>query len=356
MNRRSFLRTGFGLAGTAAVTGCLGLFETRSALAPPLVEDRPDAVYYPTHKEGMKTVGTKSVKDYSVALMYSYQHRFWLVNDDQVNKVPIKSVGGVHLMGTVWDPETKTVLPVGSPSVEITSNGEYDEQKRLWPMISQNMGYHFGDNFELSGNGTYSVKLEFGPVGVRRTGSFQGKFTEPVSATFDFEFSQQELEEIMFKLLPDKEGKPGALDPMQMKHIPVTQLPPPNELPGHHLGTVTSGDAVFAVTSFDEPPKSSEIEGSGPYLAVSPRTPYNRYPLSFMSLSATLKYAGNTVFDGPLIETLDPNLGHHYGATVDRLQSGDTIRLAVGTPPQVARHEGYETAFLDMPSKKLTVP
>lgn len=355
MDRRSFLRTSFGLAGTATVTGCLGLFETRSALAPPLVENRPDAVYYPTHKEGMKMVGTKRVKDYSVALMFSYQHRFWLVNDDQVNKVPIKSVGGVHLMGSVWDRKTKTVLPVGSPILTITSQGEYDERRPLWPMISQQMGYHFGDNFELSGDGTYTVKLEFSPVGIRRTGGFRDKFTEPASATFEFEFSHQELNEIMFELLPEKKGKLGALDPMQMMHMPITQLQPPSELPGRGLGTVTSGDAVFGVTALDEPPESSEIDASGPYLAVSPRTPYNRYPLSFMSLSATLKHAGTTVFDGSLVETIDPELGHHYGTTVDRLRSGDTLRLTVDTPPQVSRHEGYETAFLDMPQKKLTV-
>jgi hypothetical protein len=373
MDRRSFLHTGIslGLAGVTASAGCLGLFETRSALAPPLVENRPSAVYYPTHKEGMKTVGTKRVKGYTVALMYSYPHRFWLMNDDQRNKVSIKSSDSVHLMGSVWDRETKTALPVGNPPIKIRDGDAFVRSKPLWSMLSQNMGYHFGDNIELPGNGTYTVELQFGPVNSRRTGAFRDAFDKAASATFEFDFNRKELEDIKFELLPDKKGKPGALDPMQMKKVPVSQLSQPKELPGRHLGTVTSGDAALAVMAMDQPPKgiktktntktnNTKSNTDSTYLAVSPRTPYNRYPLPSMSLSATLKRNGTTVFDKPkpLIATLDPDFGYHYGTTLSRhrLKSGDTLRLTVGVPPQVARHEGYETAFIDMPSKELAVP
>jgi hypothetical protein len=361
MDRRSFLRTGLGLAGVTASAGCLSsLFETRSALAPPLVEDRPSAVYYPTHKEGMKMVGTKSVKGYTVALMYSYPHRFWLMNSDRRNKVPIKADDSVHLMGIVWDTDTKTVLPVGDPPVEITADGEHVRSKPLWSMLSQNMGYHFGDNIELPGNGTYSVKLQFGSVNNRLSGKFHNKFDESASATFEFDFNRKELQEIRFKLLPKKEGKTGALDPMQMMHVPIQQLSRPDELPGRHIGTATSGDGDFVVMSVDQPPKGIKTKANGSYLAVSARTPYNRYPLPSMALSATLKRNGSTVLDKPkpLIATLDPDIGYHYGATFPRhsLKSGDTLRLTVGVPPRVARHEGYETAFIDMAPMELTVP
>ena len=46
-----------------------------------------------------------------------------------------------------------------------------------------------------------------------------------------------------------------------------------------------------------------------------------------------------------LERTLDPRLGYHYGTTVAGVESSDRLRLATETPPQVARHEGYETAF-----------
>jgi len=32
------------------------------------------------------------------------------------------------------------------------------------------------------------------------------------------------------------------------------------------------------------------------------------------------------------------------------------LTLEFGAPPQVARHEGYETAFLDLPSASIEVP
>lgn len=81
---------------------------------------------------------------------------------------------------------------------------------------------------------------------------------------------------------------------------------------------------------------------------LSPRTPYNRYPVPFISLSVSIERDGETVYDGVLRDTLDPDLRYHYGAAVDSLEDGDEITITVGTPPQVARHEGYETAFVEM--------
>ncbi|MFB6297607.1 MAG: hypothetical protein ABEH56_03715, partial [Salinirussus sp.] len=57
-----------------------------------------------------------------------------------------------------------------------------------------------------------------------------------------------------------------------------------------------------------------------------------------------LDRGGETVFDGRLTRTLDPDLGYHYGAVVGS-EPGDELTLSVLTQPQTARHEGYETAF-----------
>jgi hypothetical protein len=59
--------------------------------------------------------------------------------------------------------------------------------------------------------------------------------------------------------------------------------------------------------------------------------------------------------EGELTQTLDSDLGHHYGTSVD-LSGGDTVDIVVESPPQVARHRGYETAFFDMPSMTVEVP
>lgn len=103
----------------------------------------------------------------------------------------------------------------------------------------------------------------------------------------------------MFKQLSEKKGTKGAVDPMQMKKVPLAQVPPKEQLPGTPVGEATSGDAQFIVTTLTSAPTG--IDGSGPYLAVSPRTPYNRYPLPFMSLSGRLHAMG-----GPSSRSLLP--------------------------------------------------
>jgi len=56
MRRRRFLAPSTGFVGSATLAGRLSSlgFETESAWRdPPLVDDRPDAVYYPAIVEGM---------------------------------------------------------------------------------------------------------------------------------------------------------------------------------------------------------------------------------------------------------------------------------------------------------------
>ena len=356
MQRRDFLRAGTGLVGTATLAGCTGLFETRSVSTfeePPLVENRPDAVYIPTHIEGMEMASMATVDRYKVALMYSYPHRFWTVTDQNTNKVDIQDDDSIHFMGTLWDTETKTVLPYTNVSVEVTQDGEAVDNRSLWPMLTQPMGFHFGDNMALPGDGTYTATVRIGAIQPRRTGNFKGEFGESTTVDMEFEYSRATRDEIMVEQLDERAGEKGAVDQMAMD-MPIARLPPKEELPGQVLGEATSDDGVFIVTALTDAPRFT-ADGQT-YLAVSGRTPYNRVPLPFMSLSATLTRNGETVFDGALQSTLDPELDYHYGAAVKRIESGDSLTISVDAPPQASRHEGYGTAFLQMPSMELTIP
>jgi hypothetical protein len=355
MQRRQFLRAGAGLALAAAATGCLSRlgFGTRSVGAPPVVEDPPDAVYVPSHVEGMEAVGTAEAGPYDLALTYSYPHRFWLVSGDSPNKVEIEGSDSLHLMTTVWDPETDTVLPHGSITATITRDGErLTSGKSLWPMLSQNMGVHAGDNLALDGDGTYEVEVSVPPLPTRRAGALRDRFGELGSAAFSLEFSQSALESISFERLPDRQGERDALDPMSMDMMPVSETPAPEDLPGTVLGEGTSGDARFVVSRLESPPAG--VSGEGPYLAVSMRTPYNGYPIPQASLSAAVTRDGTTLYDGPLTATVDPDLGYHYGAVAD-VQSGDGLALSVDAVPPIHRHEGYETAFMSFDELSMTV-
>jgi len=346
--RRRDLLCALGGATLGGFAGCTGLFETRSARAPPLPERRPNAVYFPTHVEGMRTTGgVQSSGSYKCALSYTFPHRFWLVTGNRREKVEIKSEDSAHLMPIVWDTETGIVPPDINPQVSVARDGERITQLAPWPMLSQPMGFHFGDNVQLGGDGTYQVDVSIGSPSTRRTGSLADNRGQ-ASFTFAFDFQQSTLEEITYRDVPsEKEGTRGAVDPTGMEMLPGTRVPAEGDLPGTVRGSATGGDAPFVVTTLSDATPFGGGENET-YLAVSPRTPYNRFMLPSMSLSGTLTRGNETVYDGILQSTIDPDLGYHYGAAVTSVESGDELTITVGSPPQTARHEGYETAFFEM--------
>ena len=346
------------MATTAGCLSSLG-FEEGSARAPPVVENRPDAVYHPTHNEGMKMVNMKTAGPYKIALSYAFPHRFWTVEGGDTTKVTLDRDDSMHLMTSVWHAETGVVAPTVEPSVDISRDGDVVENKSPWQMLSQPMGFHFGDNFQLPGSDTYDVEVTLPPPTSTPTGSLQDVPDEAVSASFELKFDPETVQSLDVTQFDDRAGSLEALDPMGMMAVKQSQLPPVGELPGQSVAEEEMGDGVFAVRSLDTPPAGFQEEsdaGDGrSYLAVSARTTYNRYPLALMSLSATLSGEDGPRFDDQLTETLHPGLGYHYGAAVGEIESGDSLTLAVDSPPGAARHEGYETAFFDMGSVTIEV-
>jgi hypothetical protein len=353
MRRRELLGA-VGGATLGGFGGCAGLFETRAVGDPPLPDDRPNAVYLPTHVEGMKMAGMQSAGGYRCVLTYTFPHRFWLVTGDRRERVEIEPDDSVHLMPVVWDAETGIVPPDINPQIRITRDGENVTQLAPWPMLSQPMGVHFGDNVKLDGDGTYRVDVSIGSPSTRRTGSLADNRGQ-ASFTFEFDFRRSALEDVSYRDVPaEDEGTEGAVDPMEMEMVPSTQVPTEGDLPGTVRGTVTGGDAPFVVTTLDDATAFGAGEDET-YLAVSPRTPYNRFMLPLMSLSGTLTRGTETVYDGILQSTIDPALHYHYGAAVPSVEAGDELTITVDSPPQMARHEGYETAFLDMGDMTISV-
>ncbi|MGQ3414304.1 DUF7350 domain-containing protein [Natrinema sp. LN54] len=375
MNRRGFLRgaAGIGAVGAAGLAGCLERlgFEEESAWAnPPLVENRPDAVYLPSSREEMRSYGTAADGDYAVALSYTFPHRFWLVNGDETELVEVSTDDSLHLMTTVWDRETRTVLPVDM-QLEIRQDGSPidDGISSPWPMISQRMGFHYGDNVRLPGEGEYTVRVRAGPVGgdLERTGGFEGRLESQGSLEVDFEYTRSDINDLSFQTIDENRwGDEGALSLMDhgdggdhesghgdgdIGPPPMGQAPALEDLPGESLGTERSGDAAFAALVTD----ADRFADGGSYLAVSPRTPYNDVLLPLTSLSATVERDGTVVGEGSLAQALDDELGYHYGLAVDELATGDRVTVTVDAPPQVSRHDGYETAFFEFEDITYTV-
>ena len=352
-SRRAFL-AGVGAAGVAGLAGCAGFQLESGNQEPPLVENRPDGVYVPTHTEGMGMAGMASDGAYSCALTYSFPHRFWTITGNDTTQVEVGNSDSLHLMPIVWHSETGIIPSDVNPTVTMSRNGETPvDGLSPWAMLSQRMGFHFGDNVELPEQGEYDVTVSVGTGGDRRTGSLADAGGAEFEFTLDYQVS--ELNGLPFEDIPPaRQGTLGSVQPMQMDMVPLMQAPTEDALPGSVRGTAESGDARFAVTVVDD----AEPFGGGAdqqFLAVSPRTPYNRFPLPLLSLSGTVTRGGETVYDGYLNEWLDADLGIAYGAVVDGVADGDELTITVDTPPQVSRHEGYETAFLNMPDATLTL-
>ncbi|SEO98035.1 Fe2+ transport protein [Halogranum amylolyticum] len=348
MQRRRFLgAAGLGLTGSlAGCTSVTSLFQTSNSREPPLVENRPDAIYIPTHEEGMEMIGMGDAGDLKVGLMYSYAHRFWMVENDGgewvSTEVPFESDDTVHLMAIVWEPETGVVVPSTDVTVEVTNSDGLVYQEVVYPMFSQQMGVHYGDNVALDGNDVYTVTVTVAGVPFERFGSFEGKFAEAATAEIQFDYREGKRNDIPYQLLEDRQGERGALPAMEME-MPTGVAP--DSLPGETIGEGTSENEDL---TFRAQAVTDERFGDAPYLLVSPRTRYNGYLVPGMSLSATVERDGETAFDGELRAGLDPEAGLHYGAPVEGLTVDDGVTVAVDVPTQLARHEGYETAFFDV--------
>ncbi|WP_254824096.1 DUF7350 domain-containing protein [Haloglomus halophilum] len=368
MDRREFLRAG-GVAGALALAGCTGTDggdggggasptptpAGGSGGTPTQADDAslPEGVYVQRFSETMAMQGTETADGYAAGLMYAAPHVFWNVVGSELEQTPKESSDSVHLMAVVWDPETNTVLPEVGVSVEILQNDSLVSQEVIYPMLSQRMGFHWGGNFPLDGDGEYVARVSIGGMSTRRTGAFEGKFGEPTTIDLPFAFNETERSKVTVEEL-EQYGQRGAVQPMEMGMMPQAYAPAKADLPGEFLAETTSDDAVFLSTQLSG--DTASRFGAEHYLATSTRTPYNRIVLPSMAVEATVTRDGETVFDGALARTLDPDLGYHYGAAVEGgVQAGDEVELRVPTPPQVARHEGYERAFLQMEPMTFTV-
>ena len=330
IRRRAFL------AGLVGLAGCSGHSPSRSQTPPPTVDDRPDGVYVPTHTASLRVVDVAEAGRLRCALCLTRPLRFWVVTGARTSQV--QANGDAHVLAVLWDDEAGRVLCGAEPRLTVSKGGEQFYDAAGWPMLSQRLGFHYGDNVELGGPGTYDVRVQSAPSGTRYTRSLAG--IDP-AAEFQFSFDLAgDSPDVEFDK-PERAGQTGVLEPRPPEGVPLASTPAVDALPGERVGAHSVGDTTFAVTVLRE-----GFDGDEAYLAVSPRTP-SLTPLPFMTLFGTLRRGDEVVYDGTLTPSLDPELGHHYAARPATVEAGDEFVLGVGAPPQVARHEGYETAFMD---------
>lgn len=338
MQRRTALRSGLALVCGASLSGCLDSLDSDSAWRD-IIVDRPEEVYVPPEIDEMASWASVNADGYDLSLSVTRPHGFWTVTGTETNQVAMREAHSVHLMAAVREATSGRYLPT-EVRVSIPRDGK-SLDRTLWPMLSQRMGPHHGDNVALPGLGTYAVKVRVLPSGIRHRDP-STRF-DPGVHDVEFEYDPAAVEALERTVLDeDRRGEPGAVEPMghgRGEHAghgeghPAVPTAPPAEAFPAPLGTGHVGDCPVVVAL------------DGDYLIASMRTPYNGFPVPFASLSARINRAGSSE-TRQLFESFDPDIGHHYGAPVD-LAGGERVMIAVETPPQLARHEGYETAFLD---------
>lgn len=329
IRRRTFL------AGLTALAGCSARSPSGSQTPPPTADGRPNGVYVPTHTASLRVVDVAQAGRLRCALCVTHPLRFWVVTGARTSLV--EADGDVHMLAVVWDVETERVLCGAEPRLTVSKAGEQFYDAAGWPMLSQRLGFHYGDNVELGDSGTYDVRVQSAPSGTQYRRSLSG-FDPSAVFQFSFELSGDGPDAEFDK--PERAGQTGALDPRPPEGVPLATTPATDAPLGDFVGANAVGDTTFAVTVVRE-----GFDGDEPYLAVSPRTP-SLTPLPFMTLFGTLRRGDSVVYDGTLTPSLDPALGYHYAARPPTVEADDEFVLGVGAPPQVARHEGYETAFM----------
>lgn len=358
MRRRHLLGAGAGLLPSLLVAGCIdgsdgsddeGAGATTTA---PPTTDPGDlrGVYVQPFREQTARVGTADAGPYRLAVTAAVPHRFWTVTNAETTENPRSDDDDLHLMVNVWDPETETQVPEVGVDVEIARDGELVSQETIYEMLSQRMGYHYGGNFGLDGDGEYTVDVRLGGTAARTTGAFAGRFADGASATVTLPYDDDLRQQLSARDI-EQSGQPGAVEPMSMGGMPVGVAPAPDALPGRVRTRTPGGDPLrsndceFVVATL--PDGGAVAEDT--YVAVSARTRYNGLVVPSMALSGTVERDGEIVAEPTFDRTLDPGLNYHYGATVPDAGEGDRLTIGVDTPPQVARHEGYEEAFRRMP-------
>ncbi|RKD97232.1 iron transporter [Halopiger aswanensis] len=351
MRRRDVLRLGaIGTVSGAALgplAGCLESLEREDAWRR-LVVDPPDGVYVPPKRDEMVPYGSETIDGREITALATRPHSFWTVTGDERTRADLHDDHSLHLMVRVRDVATNAIVPT-SVSVTVRRNGERVDRRTLWPMLSQRMGFHYGDNVALAGDGSYEATVRVGGADCRTADPSADRLGQPATATFALEFSREEIESLERTLVDADERDDGdALEPMEPtdedRDRPAAVAPSIESFPGDPLTVETGGDVRFPAVVVDGVPAITD----GPYLAVVPQTAYNGYVLPFASLSVTGRSGERTMIDEPTRETIAPELGHHYGLALEGLGADriDDISFTL-EPPQVARHEGYETAFLE---------
>jgi hypothetical protein len=91
-----------------------------------------------------------------------------------------------HLMVTLSDAHTHYPIPYASVWATIRKAGKVVFDERQWPMISEYIGPHYGNNVSLPGAGTYKLTLLVSPPVAARHVEYKNVWLKPHRVSYTF--------------------------------------------------------------------------------------------------------------------------------------------------------------------------
>jgi uncharacterized protein involved in high-affinity Fe2+ transport len=113
---------------------------------------------------------------------------FVIFNGTHEQTVKIPRHVSFHLMVTLNDARSGVPIPYASVWATITHNGKVVYDERQWPMLSEYLGPHYGNNVALPGGGHYRLSLLISPPVAARHLEYKNVWLRPhrVTASFDW--------------------------------------------------------------------------------------------------------------------------------------------------------------------------
>ena len=133
-----------------------------------------------------QTLGTADWQGMKIQAMARTAVPFVIFNGTHEQMVKPPKHVSFHLMVDLSDARTGVAIPYAGVWATITRQGRTVYDERQWPMISEYMGPHYGNNVALPGPGTYRLSLLVSPPVSARHIEYRNVWLKPhrVSMTF----------------------------------------------------------------------------------------------------------------------------------------------------------------------------
>ena len=111
---------------------------------------------------------------------------FVIYNGTREKEVKPTKHTSFHLMVDLTDARSHFQIPYASVWATIRKNGKVVFDERQWPMISEYMGSHYGNNVTLPGAGHYQLSLLVSPPVSARHVEYKHVWLKPHRVNFSF--------------------------------------------------------------------------------------------------------------------------------------------------------------------------